>query len=518
MEWYAACQQLLFNLGDAMSRKFIRLALKRVARGVMNPCLAFTFALTLGFSWASLSYVQDEAGVATALAVQDEVQATEAENNAEAENSEGQQAEVASASDEASTVPEFKLDFKIGDNLNVEHAVQNIDGKLEQWLHALGVSKNLHGKLLGSGGLLLMAMLAWWMLRRFFVFLEQKSQPLVMRYRLNNGRIQFNIRLVKAFFRMWLLFLAMASLLSVWNLSIFNILPEERVYWVLQSVVSIFAILMLASILIELAGGIVEKAFARFGGAGNTRMQTLLPIAKNLIFIIIFTLFGLTLLSELGINVMPLLAGAGVVGFAIGFGAQTFVKDLITGFIIILEDLVQVGDVITVGGRSGVVERITIRKIQLRNLEGIVSTVPFSEISIVDNFTKHFSYYLLNVGVAYRENTDEVVKLLNEVDESLRNDEEFAPDILDKLEVLGVDKFADSAVIIKARIKTKPIQQWRIGREFNRRMKFLFDEHNIEIPFPHQTVYFGEDKQGRAPAAHVDIHTEKLGALASAND
>lgn len=150
-------------------------------------------------------------------------------------------------------------------------------------------------------------------------------------------------------------------------------------------------------------------------------------------------------------------------------------------------------------------EKITIRKVQLRDMAGTVYTVPFSEITIVENLTKDFSHYVFDVGIAYRENPDEVIAVLKEIDAEMRQDAEFKDDILDPLEVMGVDKFADSAVMLKARIKTKPIKQWRIGREFNRRMKHAFDKHGIEIPFPHRTQYFGEDRAGSAPPARIEV-------------
>jgi len=145
-------------------------------------------------------------------------------------------------------------------------------------------------------------------------------------------------------------------------------------------------------------------------------------------------------------------------------------------------------------------------------------TVPFGEISVVENLTKEFSFYLMDVGVAYRENTDDVIKYLREVDEELRQDEDFKNLIISPIEILGVDQFADSAVVIKARIKTKPIRQWDVGREFNRRMKFKFDEHGVEIPFPHQTIYFGEDKKGNAPAATIRLEKESSEGTSKAKD
>jgi|AntRauTorcE11897_2_1112592.scaffolds.fasta_scaffold00967_13 small conductance mechanosensitive channel len=278
------------------------------------------------------------------------------------------------------------------------------------------------------------------------------------------------------------------------------------------------AVLILAAIIVwELIDGFMEYSLQSANRMAKARLKTLLPIARNVLLIIFLTLFTMMFLSELGVDVMPLLAGAGVLGIAIGFGAQTMVKDFITGFIIILEDLVQVGDVVKVSGVAGLVERITIRKIELRGLDGTVYTVPFGEITTIENMTKEFSYYLMEVGVAYRENTDEVIKYMREVDEELRSAEEYKDLILAPLEVLGVDKFADSAVIIKARIKTLPVKQWFVGREYNRRMKYKFDEMGVEIPFPHQTIYFGVDKDGTAPAARVAMEAQEASKKSIAN-
>lgn len=252
--------------------------------------------------------------------------------------------------------------------------------------------------------------------------------------------------------------------------------------------VCLFVILIWESVNAAMEYGMTENS-----SLNTARVKTLMPVVRNLALFIILLLSGLVILSEMGIDIMPLLAGAGVLGIAIGFGAQTMVKDFLTGFVIVLEDLVQDGDVITVGGRTGSVEKITLRKIQIRNLDGTVHTVPHSEISVIDNLTKDYSYYLMNVGVAYQEDTDAVIKCLQEVDEDLRNSEEFSDRILEPLEVLGVDEFSDSAVIIKVRTKTRPHDKWRVGREFNRRLKKLFDENGIEIPFPHRTIYFADE-------------------------
>lgn len=266
--------------------------------------------------------------------------------------------------------------------------------------------------------------------------------------------------------------------------------------------------LVVSVILWELASSAIERYLNATDKDGHiversARAKTLLPLARNVLLVVMIVVVGMVVLSELGVNIAPLLAGAGVIGLAVGFGAQKLVQDVITGAFILFENTFSVGDVISVGGHAGVVEGMTVRSVRLRDLAGTVHTLPFSSVDKISNLTKDFSYYVNDLGVAYREDTDQVIEVCKEVVEELRADPEYGPDILEPLEVLGVDRFADSAVIVKTRIKTKPIKQWFVGREFNRRLKKRFDALGIEIPFPHQTVYFGEDKSGRAPPARV---------------
>jgi moderate conductance mechanosensitive channel len=235
----------------------------------------------------------------------------------------------------------------------------------------------------------------------------------------------------------------------------------------------------------------------------SARVRTLLPLARNALLIVILTMAVLTTLSELGVNIAPLLAGAGVIGLAIGFGAQTLVKDIITGAFILIEDSIALGDFVTVGGLSGTVETMTIRTIRLRDSRGTVHTVPFSSVDTVTNKTKDFAYHVAEVGVAYRENIDEVYEALREIGAELQADPAYGHDILEPITIDGVDTLADSAVVVRARLKTRPGSQWRIKRIFNDLVKRRFDERGIEIPYPHQTIYFGEDKKGGAPALQV---------------
>ncbi len=304
--------------------------------------------------------------------------------------------------------------------------------------------------------------------------------------------------------------LAGLGLLQAWGIGVFGWLAGPAGRELVSRLVTIIVIVILALVLWEVISHAIERYLNAEGRDGKTversqRVRTLLPLLRNFVMIVLAVLVTLTVLSEIGVDIGPLLAGAGIVGLAIGFGAQTLVKDVITGLFILIEDSVAVGDVVSVAGHTGLVEAMSIRSIRLRDLEGTVRRIPFSEVSSVVNMTKDFSYALLEIGVAYREDVDRVIEVIREVAEELRRDPEQAENILDEVEILGLDRFEDSAVIIRARIKTKPIKQWGVRRAFNRLLKRRFDELGIEIPFPHQTIYMGEDRQGRAPPLRVRI-------------
>lgn len=393
-------------------------------------------------------------------------------------------------------------DINISDSIPIEEIVNSWENKYSSLLKRFNLDSSLTAKLLATTIILIALAISAFISNKVTVKMKNRIRSIAQRLHINYKKLRFYQRAIYYFFLSFILLAVLTALLSTWNISITDYLSEDLITSSLANIVTIYLLILGASVVIDIASGLVEQFFIRWGGS-QSRIDTLLPIAQTTVFITFATLFTLMLLSELGINVMPLLAGAGVLGFAIGFGAQTIIKDLLTGFIIILEDLIQVGDVVKLADRTGVIEKITIRKVQLRDLGGSVYTVPFSEITIVENLTKEYSIALFEVGIAYREDTDYVCTLLSQVDENLREDDDFKNDILEPLEIFGLDKFADSAVIIKARIKTKPSQQWRISREFNRRIKRLFDKENIEIPFPHQTIYFGENKDGSAPPLHV---------------
>ncbi len=224
------------------------------------------------------------------------------------------------------------------------------------------------------------------------------------------------------------------------------------------------------------------------------RVDTIIRLLNQAVMIALFIIAFMVILSEIGIEIGPLIAGAGIAGLAVGFGAQNLVRDIISGFFIILENQVRVGDVAIINGTGGLVEKIKFRTIVLRDLNGVVHVFPNGTITTLSNLTNEWSAYVFEIGVAYKENTDRVIEVMKGVVKTMLEDEDYRKLIIEEPEIFGVDKLGDSAVVIKGRIKTKPISQWKVGREFLRRIKLAFDENNIEIPFPHRTLYLGGDK------------------------
>lgn len=227
-------------------------------------------------------------------------------------------------------------------------------------------------------------------------------------------------------------------------------------------------------------------------GETQKRVSTLIGLLRTIALVLLWGVVVVITLGQIGFDATPILAGAGIIGLAVGFGAQNVVRDLISGFFMVLENQVRVGDVAIVNGTGGLVEEITFRTIVLRDLSGVVHVFPNGTINMLSNMTKEWSGYVIDVGVAYKEDTDRVVEVMKQVAEAMRQDPDYGSRILEPIEIFGVDDFADSAVVIKARLKTHPIQQWNVGREYRRRLKKAFDAEGIEIPFPHRSIYVGE--------------------------
>ena len=239
------------------------------------------------------------------------------------------------------------------------------------------------------------------------------------------------------------------------------------------------------------------------------RILTLTSIIHGLIKIILWVIVVMIILQKFGLNIAPILAGAGIIGLAVGFGAQELVRDFISGFFIILENHIRSGDVAIINGTGGLVEKMEFRTTTLRDFSGVVHIFQNGKISDISNMTKDWSAMVFDIGVAYKENPQVVMDLMKQVGDELQNDPEFKDKIIEPIEIFGLDKFADSAIIIKARLKTKPIQQWAVGREYRKRLKYAFDQHNIEIPFPHTTVYWGD----RINPLKLDVNNQMLDKL-----
>ncbi len=218
------------------------------------------------------------------------------------------------------------------------------------------------------------------------------------------------------------------------------------------------------------------------------RVETLGRVLRYVITVVVSLWAGMLLLSEIGVSLAPVLGAAGVVGLAVGFGAQSLVKDYFTGFFLLLEDQVRQGDVVKIDGHTGLVESVTLRYVRLRDYFGDVYFIPNSQIASVVNMTRGFSYAVMDARVSYRENIDKVIEVMHDVSRSLRKNPEFSKHILDDLEMAGVNELADSVVFVRARLKCVAIEKWSIQREFLKCLKVAFDREKIEVPFPHMTL------------------------------
>nr|WP_267956651.1 mechanosensitive channel protein [Halomonas sp. MCCC 1A17488] len=271
--------------------------------------------------------------------------------------------------------------------------------------------------------------------------------------------------------------------------------------------ISVAVILLVAiAVWLALASLIEHKLNPETGkGEPDARAKTLLSLFRNALAIALITMTGMIVLSEIGINIGPLIAGAGVLGLAIGFGAQKLVQDIITGIFIQVENAMNTGDVVTVGGITGTAERLSIRSVGIRDLAGAYHIVPFSSVDTVSNYMREFGYHVGEYGIAYRESIDEAIVALRDAFDELAADDDHKMNIVAPLEVAGVVALADSSVNIRVRIKTTPGTQWGVGRAYNRLVKLHFDAKGIEIPFPHTTLYFGVGKEAEAPPANVRL-------------
>ena len=275
-----------------------------------------------------------------------------------------------------------------------------------------------------------------------------------------------------------------------------------------QTTVRIVVILLLAWLVATLLRRAIRLLRSRIEARIDDRealkrAETLTRVFKYIVTVVITLVAGMMVLSELGVSLAPILGAAGIVGVAVGFGAQSLVKDFVSGFFILFEDQIRTGDVVRIASHSGLVEEITLRHTRLRDFEGNVHYVPNGMIDSVVNMSRGFAHSVMDIGVAYREHLDEVYAVLRETARKMRADEVYGPRILDDLEIAGVERWDNSAVVVRCRFRVIALEQWSVRREFLRRLKQSFDDAGIEIPYPHLTLYAGQDKEGNAPPLNL---------------
>jgi moderate conductance mechanosensitive channel len=257
-----------------------------------------------------------------------------------------------------------------------------------------------------------------------------------------------------------------------------------------------FASRLIRSIRIRIASRMVDEEQVR-------RAETLGRVFRHLAGAVIAVMAGILVLGELGVSVVPFLGAAGVVGLAIGFGAQSLVKDYFTGILLLFESQISKGDIVRVADKAGVVEDLTLRYVQLRDYDGHVHYVPNGQITSVTNMTHGFAYAVIDACVAYKEDLSKAEAVMRSTAADFAADPSYRQRILDPFEYAGVERWDASAVILRGRFRVRPLEQWNVRREFLKRLKDAFDRDGIEIPYPHLTVYAGEARDGTAPPFRV---------------
>lgn len=291
----------------------------------------------------------------------------------------------------------------------------------------------------------------------------------------------------------------------------FNWADWREIWELSRASLRIILILIVAYVAFRAVGRLLKafQAFAMTRADDNPeelkRISTLSQVFRYIFTVLISVVTLMLILSELGISIAPILATAGVAGVAIGFGAQSLVKDYFTGFVLLLENQVRQGDVVEVAGKGGFVEEVTLRFIKLRDYDGNVHFIPNGAISVVTNMSRQFAFSVIDIGVAYREDLDEVIEVMKEVGKDLREAPGFKERILSDLEMAGVDKLGDSSITIRCRYQVTALSQWDVRREYYRLIKRAFDERGIEIPYPHITVYPGHNKDGSVDPLLAEI-------------
>ena len=274
--------------------------------------------------------------------------------------------------------------------------------------------------------------------------------------------------------------------------------------WLITDFISILILILLLIIVLRVTSSLVRRLKSILlkrmvyreeepDMEAEKRLNTLMGVLRKIISVVVWTIFIMIFLEKININIIPILSAAGIVGLAVGFGAQELVRDFISGFFILLEDGIRAGDVVTLNGTTGTVEKMELRTITLRDSMGVVHIFQNGKVNTISNMTKGWSAVRFDIGVAYKENLAKVMEVMQQVGDEMYAEDEYKTNMLASVEVSGLNNFGDSALEIRARIRTRPGKQWGIGREYRKRLKEAFDTHNIEIPFPHQTIYWGDN-------------------------
>ncbi|WP_457807451.1 mechanosensitive ion channel family protein [Kushneria sp. EE4] len=291
----------------------------------------------------------------------------------------------------------------------------------------------------------------------------------------------------------WVIFAECAA--QTWGFSILNLGRTggvgERIAQPLFSIGLTVLVCWLVWILTDTAihRAMTSTSRSQRGRARRARAETITPLMRNVVFVTIVVIGSIVALANLGVNVTPLLAGAGVIGLAVGFGAQTLVQDLITGIFILVEDTLAIDDFVDVGGNLGTVEKLSLRTIRLRDLDGIVHSVPFSQIKAVQNYSREFGYAMFRVRVPQRMTIDRAIEMIEETAGGMRNDPLFRFKIWSALEMQGVESFTEGSAIVRARFRTAPVMQWEVAREFNLRLKRRMDEEGFDLAVPRTSIH-----------------------------
>ncbi len=347
-----------------------------------------------------------------------------------------------------------------------------------------------------------------WVFKRFFAINEKVKT----RFPGLEEKTNRYILLLRRAFRSVLIIIALGVIAEIWGIPVSTLVASKTGSLVILRAIAILITLGVVVAIIETSDYLKEYFLKSKRGKKKEitqKRKTLLPMINTTVKIAAGFIGGIVILDQLGVNTTPILAGAGIVGLAVGFGSQTLVKDLINGLFILFEESVRVGDYADLGKNEGVVEAVGLRTIRLRDVSGNVHVVPNSSVDTITNMTKEFSRTVIDIGVAYKEDVDEVMEIMREIGEGMRNDPEYSKNILEPIEIFGLHKFDDSAIVVRARLTTKPLKQWGLKREFNRRLKRVFDERGIEIPFPHRTIYMGDPKQGPPAPLHIQVKETK---------